>query len=210
MTIRSKTCSSLIVLFYSVGLLGFLYPPAVPLFKQLVPFHLLLMTGLLIANQPVRNESFWKFLAVTYVAGFIVELVGTQTGLVFGSYSYGGTLGYKVFDTPLMIGVNWILVIYSVGMALSQLNVRNLYVFLFLGASSVTLLDFLIEPVAMKYDYWDWAGGVVPVQNYIVWFLFSALLLLGFHKATFPKTSRSAAILFVVQFLFFLVLYISL
>ncbi|WP_407428961.1 carotenoid biosynthesis protein [Arcticibacter sp.] len=210
MIIRFKTCSSLIVLFYSVGLFGFLYPPTVPLFKQLVPFHLLLMTGLLIVNQHVRNRSFWIFLAITYVAGFLVELVGTQTGLVFGSYSYGGTLGYKIFDTPLLIGVNWILVIYSAGMALSILGVRNLYAFLFLGASSVTLLDFLIEPVAMEYDYWDWAGGVVPVQNYIVWFIFSAVLLLGFHKAKFAKNSGPAAILFVVQFLFFLVLYISL
>jgi len=209
MIIRFKTCSSLIVLFYSVGLLGFLYPPTVPLFKQLVPFHLLLMTGLLIMSQPVRNQSFWKFLAATYVAGFLIEFAGTQTGLIFGSYAYGETLGYKIFDTPLMIGVNWILVIYSVGMALSELDVRNLYAFLFLGASSVTLLDFLIEPVAMKYDYWDWVGGVVPVQNYVVWFIFSTLLLLGFYKANFPKISRPAAILFVVQFLFFLVLYIS-
>lgn len=210
MIIRSKTCSSLIVLFYSVGLLGFLYPPAVPLFKQLVPFHLLLMTVLLIANQVVRNQSFWMFLAVTYVAGFLVELAGTQTGLVFGSYAYGETLGYKIFDTPLMIGVNWILVIYSAGMVLSELEVKNVYAFILLGASSVTLLDFLIEPVAMKYDYWDWAGGVVPIQNYVVWFIFSALLLLIFYRADFPKISRSAAILFVVQFLFFLVLYINL
>lgn len=209
MTIGFKTCSLLIVLFYSVGLLGFLFQPAVPLFKQLVPFHLLLMTGLLIASQPLPNRSFWAFLAVTYVAGFLIELAGTQTGLVFGSYAYGGTLGYKIFDTPLMIGVNWILVIYSVGMTLSQLKVRNVYAFLFMGASSVTLLDYLIEPVAMKYDYWNWAGGVIPLQNYVVWFFFSALLLLGFYKATFPKSNKSAMTLFLVQFLFFLILYIS-
>lgn len=210
MIIRHKTCSWLIILFYSVGLLGFLYPPAVPLFKQLVPFHLLLMTGLLIATQSVRNQPFWMFFAVTYAAGFLIELAGTQTGLVFGSYAYGGTLGYKLFDTPLMIGINWFLVIYSVGMVLSALGVGNIYAFLLIGASSVTLLDFLIEPVAMKYDYWDWAGGVVPVQNYVVWFLFSALLLLIFYKSFFPKHNSSAVTLFFVQFLFFLVLYISL
>ncbi|PRY54550.1 putative membrane protein [Arcticibacter pallidicorallinus] len=209
MIIRYKTCSSLIVLFYSVGLLGFLYPPAVPLFKQLVPFHLLLMTGLLIANQHVRNQSFWLFLGVAYVAGFLIEMVGTQTGMVFGSYFYGETLGYKIFNTPLMIGVNWFLVIYSVGMALSELKVENVYAFILLGASSVTLLDFFIEPVAMKFDYWDWAGGVVPVQNYVVWFIFSALLLLVFYKSYFPKISSSAAVLFVVQFLFFLILYLN-
>lgn len=209
MTIRSKTSSSLIILFFSVGLLGFLFPPAVPLFKQLVPFHLLLMGGLLIASQKNRNGSFWLFVTVTYLAGFLIELVGTQTGLVFGSYAYGKTLGYKIFDTPLMIGLNWILVIYSVGTALSLLKVRNVYAFLIAGAASVTLLDFLIEPVAMKYDYWDWQGGIIPLQNYVVWFFFSALLLWGFYKAKFPKNNKSAAILFVVQFLFFLVLYIN-
>lgn len=209
MTIRSKTCTSLIILFYCVGLLGFLFPPAVPLFKQLVPFHLLLMTGLLIASQQNKTGAFWVFLLITYLAGFLIELAGTQTGLVFGSYAYGRTLGFKVFDTPLMIGINWILVIYSVGMTLSQFKVRNIYAFLIAGASLVTLLDFLIEPVAMKYDYWDWEAGIIPLQNYVVWFFFSALLLLGFYKAKFPKNNTSATVLFVVQFLFFLVLYIS-
>ncbi|MGV3706091.1 MAG: carotenoid biosynthesis protein [Arcticibacter sp.] len=206
---KFKTCSLLIILFYSVGLFGFLYTPTVDLFKQLVPFHLLLMTGLLISTQHVRGRSFWIFLAMTYVAGFLIELAGTQTGLIFGSYAYGSTLGLKVFGTPLMIGVNWILVIYSVGMTLVQFRVSNRYAFVSLGAASVTLLDFLIEPVAMKYDYWDWAGGVVPVQNYIVWFFFSAFLLFLFQRSAFPKDNRSASTLFFVQFLFFLILYLQ-
>jgi len=206
---KFKTCSLLIILFYSVGLFGFMYTPTISLFKQLVPFHLLLMTGLLISTQPLRSHSFWTFLAITYVAGFLIELAGTQTGLIFGSYAYGSTLGFKVFGTPLMIGVNWILVIYSVGMTLWQFGVRNRYAFVSLGAASVTVLDFLIEPVAMKYDYWDWAGGIVPVQNYIVWFFFSAFLLFLFQRSAFRKDNRSASTLFIVQFLFFLILYLQ-
>lgn len=210
MTMNYKTCSLLIILFYSVGLFGFLYTPTVSLFKQLVPFHLLLMTGLLIATQHVKNRSFWSFLAVTYVAGFLIELAGTQTGLIFGDYAYGATLGYKVLGTPLMIGINWILVVYSAGMVLSQLKIRNPYLFLPIGAASVTLLDFLIEPVAMKYDYWDWGGGIVPLQNYVVWFFFSAFLLFLFQWSTFPKNNKAASVLFIVQFIFFLILYINL
>ncbi|EOR94646.1 hypothetical protein ADIARSV_2244 [Arcticibacter svalbardensis MN12-7] len=164
------------------------------------------MLLLMMISQPAKNRFFWLFFLQIYVAGFLIELVGTQTGLVFGSYFYGATLGIKVAGTPLMIGVNWILVIYSAGMLLSSLRIRNIYVFLVLGASMVTLLDYLIEPVAIQFDYWSWDPAVIPLQNYVVWFIFSALLLALFYKMDFKKQNSAAVTYFVVQFVFFFVL----
>ncbi|WP_040299728.1 carotenoid biosynthesis protein [Arcticibacter svalbardensis] len=206
MKATQRICAWLVVLFFTVGLGGFLYPPYINLFKALVPYHLLLMLLLMMISQPAKNRFFWLFFLQIYVAGFLIELVGTQTGLVFGSYFYGATLGIKVAGTPLMIGVNWILVIYSAGMLLSSLRIRNIYVFLVLGASMVTLLDYLIEPVAIQFDYWSWDPAVIPLQNYVVWFIFSALLLALFYKMDFKKQNSAAVTYFVVQFVFFFVL----
>lgn len=206
MKVTAKTCTVLIMLFYSVGLFGFLYAPLVPLFQMLVPFHLLLMLALIVISQPEKNTYFWLFLAIVYLAGFLIELAGTQTGLIFGNYFYGPTLGYSLWKTPLIIGVNWILVVYSAGMLLSGLRIKKLVPFLLIGASVVTLLDYIIEPVAVHYDYWFWDPELIPFQNYAIWFLFSGVLLWIFFKMPFKKQNKAASVLFVVQFFFFLIL----
>jgi putative membrane protein len=40
------------------------------------------------------------------VAGFFIEAIGVNTGLIFGNYVYKTTLGWKFLETPLIIGVN--------------------------------------------------------------------------------------------------------
>ena len=36
-----------------------------------------------------------------------------------------------------------------------------------------TLMDFVIEPIAIKYDFWSWEGNEIPLFNYLTWFVFS-------------------------------------
>ncbi len=201
-----NVCVFLIVLFHVVGLTGFLIPAFQPLFKQLVPFHLLLMLVLIVRSQKEKNVYFLAFLLICYLAGFLAELAGVQTGLIFGNYAYGATLGYKIAGTPLMIGVNWILVIYSAGMVVDRMGINNPVVAAAAGAALVTILDVVIEPVAVRFDYWSWHGNEIPYQNYIGWFVLAFFLLLSFFKMPFKKGNPAGAVLFVVQFAFFLVL----
>ena len=203
---RTAICALLVVLFYAIGYFGFVSTDYVSLFKKLIPFHLLLMLLLMIISQPEKNKHFWAFLLSTYAAGFIVELLGITTGLIFGEYSYGATLGPKVADVPLLIGVNWILVIYSTGIFLKQFHIKNHIVRSLIGALLVTLLDVLIEPVAIKFDYWSWTDFDVPFQNYAGWFIFSFLMFRFFYLMKFRKINLAASVLFIVQFLFFLAL----
>jgi putative membrane protein len=41
-----------------------------------------------------------------FLIGFSVEAVGVATGILFGSYAYSDVFGFKIFDTPALIGVN--------------------------------------------------------------------------------------------------------
>ncbi|WP_238387833.1 carotenoid biosynthesis protein, partial [Pararcticibacter amylolyticus] len=199
-------CVFLIVLFHVVGLIGFLVPAFQPLFKQLVPFHLLLMLFLIVRSQKGKNVYFLAFLLICYFAGFFAELAGVQTGLIFGNYAYGATLGYKIAGTPLMIGVNWILVIYSVGMVVDRMGINNAVAAAALGAVLVTILDVIIEPVAVRFDYWSWHGNEIPLQNYMGWLVLAFFLLLSFFKLPFKKGNPAGVVLFVVQFAFFVIL----
>jgi len=63
-----------------------------------------------------------------------------------------------------------------------------------------------IEPVAIRYNYWQWAEGVVPLKNYLGWFVVS-LAVTGIWSAVAPKVpNRTHQITYFVLFLFFLTL----
>src|SRR5574343_124233 len=117
--LSEKTYSSfaLIVIFHIVGLVGFTNEPLVNLFKILVPFHLLLMLGIVLWNNTSWNKHFIIFSILILLFSFIIEMIGTNTGLIFGEYTYGRTLGIKLWNTPLLIAVNWFVLVYGVGSA---------------------------------------------------------------------------------------------
>ena len=202
---KENICSLIIILFHFVGLYGFLNTEFVELFITLVPLHLMLMLLLMIISGYDGSRNFLVFALIVYLAGFLVEVAGVNTGLIFGSYTYGRTLGFQIWQTPLLIGANWLILVYTTGVVLTAYNF-NKYVFAFFGALVLVGIDFLIEPVAIKYDYWNWAGGVIPLQNYLGWFVVAFAMFLFFKKMTFRKQNSAAIVLFVAQICFFIIL----
>ena len=197
---------ALILLFHIIGLIGFSNEIFSEIFKSLVPVHLLLMLGILLWNNESWNKHFWWFSISIYTISFFVEMLGTNTGLIFGDYSYGYTLGWKIWNTPLMIGVNWFLLVYGAGCALSYLKIKNILLNATFSASILVLLDILIEPIAMKFDYWQWADNKIPIQNYVAWWALAFIFALIFNRLHFNKQNFVAVILLLVQFLFFILL----
>lgn len=172
------------------------------LFLLLTPYSLRLSTILLFYHQTVYNRQFWIFCISIFLLGYGVEVAGVHTGMVFGEYSYGDTLGFKLFDVPLVMGLNWLTLIYSIGVVFNRLN-ANIIVKSTIGALLLTFLDFFIEPIAIHYDYWSWQTVSVPIQNYIAWFLISFVFLLFFYSLKFKKENKLALLYFMVQLLFF-------
>ncbi|MBC7914292.1 MAG: carotenoid biosynthesis protein, partial [Pyrinomonadaceae bacterium] len=70
----------------------------------------------------------------------------------------------------------------------------------------IAILDFLIEPVAIRFDFWNWTDLDVPFQNYVAWFVFSFIMLRLFFLMRFQKINPAATIFFLMQFLFFFAL----
>ncbi len=205
-TEKNYSSIALITLFHIIGFAGFANEPLVYLFKKLVPFHLLLMLGIILWNNTSWNKHFIRFSIFIFLFSFLIEMIGTNTGLIFGKYSYGDTLGIKLWDTPLMIGVNWFLLVIGVGSALSYLRIKNKLFSASIGASILTLLDFFIEPVAIKFDYWLWYSGDIPFQNYLAWWVLSFTFILIFNRLHFNKQNIIASFLLLIQFLFFILL----
>lgn len=193
-----------LLIIHTVGIIG-LNSSFKNLFLTLTPLNLLISVAFIYINQKEYNQSLLIVSISIYLMGFIVELIGVKTGLLFGEYNYGNTLGLKLFNIPLIIGVNWLMLVFSVGCILNSANISFILKSI-LGAFMLVLLDYLIEPIAIKFDFWTWQNGIVPFKNYVAWFLFSFLFLVIFYKFQFDKNNSIAKLLYFVQILFFGVL----
>ncbi len=192
----------LLGIFYSVGLIGLMQPAHQAYFLSLTPFNLMLTLGLLLwANGDFTKRSLIGF-GLVGLLGWIIEWLGVHTGLLFGRYTYGHSLGSAMDGIPLIIGVNWLLlVLASRAVAISWVEKPILQHLI--AAGCMTTLDFWIEPVAIKLDFWHWTEGVIPLQNYLMWFMtaFAMQVLLSFFE---PKINRAVGFfVLTVQFLFF-------
>jgi putative membrane protein len=115
-------------------------------------------------------------------------------------------MGLKIFDIPLTIGINWFLLIYAAGVTMQRSRLKSMAPRVIVGALLLVLLDLLIEPIAIRFDYWHWADNIIPFKNYYCWLLVSAVMLFVFEKFGFKKQSIAAPVLMVTEFVFFGVL----
>ena len=219
---KFEIATAIAVLFHSIGLIGLLFFDKA-FFLAATPFNLLLSFVLLIWTQTDKNIAFFLFVAACFIIGIIVEIIGVNTGFLFGDYAYGNVLGPGIKNVPVLIGVNWFLIIYCCGISIhtllmkainriaedsgkSPMALKALSVIID-GATLAVFFDWLIEPVAVKLGYWVWNGdGVIPMFNYICWFVVSLLLLMVFHFAKFNKQNKFAVNLLLIQLMFFLLL----
>ncbi|MDX1940559.1 MAG: carotenoid biosynthesis protein, partial [Saprospiraceae bacterium] len=171
------------------------------------PFNLLISLGIMLIFHPNWNKSIIYFLFTVYLVGFGAELFGVQTGLLFGNYEYGRILGIKIWDTPLIIGVNWVILTYAAGVIFNTLLPYQHWILRsILAALLMVGLDILIEPVAMDLGFWSWEHDIVPLQNYMGWFLVALPLLCIFNITQKDVQNKVAIVLFILQIIFFLAL----
>ncbi|MEO1515300.1 MAG: carotenoid biosynthesis protein [Bacteroidota bacterium] len=201
--------SAFLIIWYMVGTVGILIPVHEQ-FVLLTPLNLLLSLAIVFYFHNDWNARTVGVLACCFVGGYAAELFGVHTGLLFGNYAYGPVLGWKWQETPLMIGVNWMMLVYCIGTTINRFLERSGWlVKVLMGAALMVSLDILIEPVAMYYDFWSWEGNVVPIKNYIGWFGVS-LPLFGLFFWQLPKARNKVAfVLLLIQFLFFWILGLS-
>lgn len=192
----------IICVFQIIGFVGFVINPV--FFKSLSPVNLLLSATLVIYASKQDNWKFYGSLLLVAILAFWVEVIGVKTELVFGSYYYGNSFGYKLFAVPLLIGLNWAMLLYST----AQLSkFKNYTLNALFGAFLMVFLDFFMEQNASKFDFWYWKDGVIPIQNYIAWFLISFFLNLMVQKHLSQKPNLTAKVYYFAQVVFFMALY---
>ncbi|WP_158559327.1 carotenoid biosynthesis protein [Deminuibacter soli] len=210
------------LLFHISGLIG-LFTSARPWFIRHTPLNLWLMAILLLFTHHRRHAGFWLFAALAFVTGMVTEIVGINTGLLFGQYVYTPVLGLQYKGVPLLIGVNWLVIVYCCGTAMEILQhrlaryyaasglvlpkrIQTLSVIAD-GALLAVLFDWVMEPAAVKLGFWTWAAdGEIPMLNYGSWLVVSLLLLVLFRRLRVNCNNYFAIHLLIIEALFFLVI----
>lgn len=192
----------LIVSAHIAGFLGLQWHVTRAWFEWLVPFNLVLTAFVLFSAHQDWSWRFGVFSLVAGLGGFLLEVAGVATKMIFGDYWYETSLGFQLWRVPLTIALNWWVLLYVCGVIAEQTRLAVLPKIL-IGASLMTFLDYWIEPVAMRFHFWNWAGGVVPLQNYVAWFVASCLLLGVFYSLQFRKQNALAYWVYGAQLAFF-------
>ncbi|MDN3687805.1 carotenoid biosynthesis protein [Cyclobacterium jeungdonense] len=200
---------TVVLILHVVGIAGLFWETSRPIFQLVTPFHLLLVTSILLYFHKGYNRWFFIFALSAFGIGMITEIIGVNTGLIFGDYFYGPVLGPKLMGVPLLIGVNWFLMVYLTGGVVYRM-IRNNLVAAAAGAALMVVMDVNLEPVAMALNFWQWDTQTIPLSNYFSWFLIAFTIQLIYRKSPFNKENKLNFFLFINFLLFFFVLAIIL
>lgn len=192
------------IVFHFFGVLGIL-SPFQEWFLGFTPLVLLISASLLFWNHSKSTYLLNLTFLVVLLLGFTAEVIGVNTGLLFGNYFYGSNLGPKIFGVPITIGINWSALCLASTLIIKDLKVPS-FLKILLGASIPVIIDFFIEPLAGKLDFWYWSKGFIPLSNYITWYLCSCVFVFLFLRSTQGVSNRFAFYFLVVQWIFFLTL----
>lgn len=174
---RFRFALGILLIVYAVGTVGILSAYS-ERFVQLTFANLTMTALLLLANA----EGFGRRAALAFslcmLGGFFAEVVGVKTGAIFGVYQYTDRMGPRWIEVPLVIGLNWAILLHAVQALLGR-RMRSRTLMAIAGATLMTAFDWVMEPVAIRLRFWVWDGDTVPLRNYVAWWALSFVLLMA-------------------------------
>ena len=200
---KKNSFTLILIILHAVGLVGFIINPQ--FFKPLSFINLIISILLILLANEVIEGRLLKNLLIISIIGYLVEVIGVKTGFIFGEYTYGNSLGLKLLNVPLLIGANWAILLYSTAQLCFT---KNMYLNAMIGAVLMVFLDYFMEQNAARFDFWYWKQAVIPIQNFIAWFLISFILNLFFQKELMKSKNSVAKNFYYIQCLFFVILYL--
>ena len=130
----------------------------------------------------------WTFAltraAMVLIAGFILEYVGSATGLLFGDYDYTEKLQPQLLGVPVAVMLAWFMMAWPAAFASHYVSARR-WVRAVFGGALMMSWDFFLDPQMVGENYWQWRGDAlalpgipgIPLSNYACWFLAGSLLI---------------------------------
>jgi uncharacterized membrane protein len=134
-----------------------------------------------------------RVVAIVIPLSWLVERVGSTTGIPFGSYYYTAALAPLLGGVPLIIPIAWLMMLPAAWAVSAALTTRTRgWHFVVVSALAFTAWDLFLDPQMVGWGYWVWAepSGYfgIPWINFFGWFVAAALITLAVRPKQPPIT----------------------
>jgi putative membrane protein len=179
-------------------------------FASKTPLNLIIQNGILIAFLPIKSFKSISIYFLLALLGMGVEILGVNSGFPFGTYLYGENLGFKLFGVPILIGLNWALLVFVTASMIPKRWNGSKIVNAIIGATLMLVLDYFMEFSAPALDFWEFTPINPPLSNYVSWFI-AAFIMHAILQFKGIKANRIVSSqIYLAQLLFFISLVIIL
>lgn len=165
----------ILMIVYMASLIGFTTPHQQAWYLYYTPYFLLLNGLILLVYQKGWDKKWGLFLGSTLLVGALVEALAVHSGWLYGSYSFGENLGWKVAEVPAVMPIYWLVVVVSSAILAAQLFSQNTLGRVALGTTLTVGLTVLVQQVAAQLGFWyveaEKLGQYIAVQSLVVAFL---------------------------------------
>ena len=126
----------------------------------------------------------WGRAALTALAvvgmGWLVEFIGSRTGVPFGRYHYTDRLQPQLGRVPLVIPLAWLMMLPAAWAIADRVAGGRGPAFVLISALAFTAWDLFLDPQMVGWRFWVWdrPGGYfgIPWVNFLGWALASGLM----------------------------------
>jgi len=116
------------------------------------------------------------------VLGWLIEYIGSQTGIPFGAYEYSPRLQPQLAGVPLLIPIAWFMLLPCAWSVASGLAGSRRWSFALLSIAAFVAWDLFLDPQMVLWGFWRWLQPVgyfgIPWTNYLGWALAALLMTL--------------------------------
>jgi len=119
--------------------------------------------------------------AVVVALSWLVEFVGSHTGLPFGRYHYTPRLQPQLGGVPWLIPLAWLMMLPpSWAVATLITGGASRWLTALVAGAVFTAWDLFLDPQMVHWGFWEWEqpGGYfgIPWLNFVGWILASAVM----------------------------------
>lgn len=158
---------------------------------------LLSATNILILRGAWGTQRTVITASVVVAMAWLIEYIGSTTGLPFGVYHYTSLLTPQIGHVPLLIPLAWLMMLppaWAVSAAITGKS-RG-FGFVLVSAISFTAWDLFLDPQMVRWGFWVWdqPGRYfgIPLLNFAGWFLASVAITFVARPAPVPQIPGTA------------------
>jgi putative membrane protein len=146
--------------------------------------YVLALTPLVIGILAALTVLYWHapagvkaaLFTIAFSIGMITEIIGVNSGVLFGDYWYGTILGLKIAGVPILVGITWAYVTIAAWQLVSY-STFSVVGKIIIAAGVIVMFDLLLEQYATAFGLWQWQDGIIPLKNYVTWFAVGIVLV---------------------------------